>query len=137
MSDFTQENSKKRRPINKGKPAAESLRYSFIFILVILSNGTTFNLTHVMTYPITECLLCITHSAGSGLKTERAATGWGSKRHCLHAVELSQRSGKPCANCVDSSRPQCGTDYRFLGKPAMRTRWVAVNAPNKSGRGRD
>ena len=29
----------------------------------------------------------------------------GSKRHCLHAVELSQRSGKLCANCVDHSRP--------------------------------
>ena len=26
-----------------------------------------------------------------------------SKRHSLHAVELSQRSGKPCANCVDPS----------------------------------
>ena len=28
-----------------------------------------------------------------------------SKRHGLHAVELSQRSGKPCANCVDPTRP--------------------------------
>ena len=38
----------------------------------------------------------------------------GSKRHSLHAVELSQRSGKPCANCVDPSGPQqWEPDYRF------------------------
>ena len=29
-----------------------------------------------------------------------------SKRHRLHAVEVSQRSGKPCANFVDPTRPQ-------------------------------
>ena len=30
-------------------------------------------------------------------------------------MELSQQSGKPCANCVDPSRPrQWGPDYRFL-----------------------
>ena len=36
----------------------------------------------------------------------------------LHAVKLSQRSGKPCANCVDPSRPhQWGPDYRFWASP--------------------
>ena len=41
----------------------------------------------------------------------------GSKRHRLHAVELPQRSGKPCTNCVDRSRPQqWGTNYRFGGQ---------------------
>ena len=72
VSNFAQENSKKRRPIAKGKPAAESLRDIFIRILVILSNSTTFNLRHVMTFPITEYPLCITHSDGSGLKTEKS-----------------------------------------------------------------
>ena len=39
---------------------------------------------------------------------------WISKRHSLHAVELSQRSDKPCANCVGPSRPpQWVPDYRF------------------------
>ena len=74
VSNVAQENSKKRRPIAKGKPAAESLRYIFIRILVILSNSTTFNLRHVMTFPITEYPLCITHSDGSGLKTEEQVT---------------------------------------------------------------
>ena len=41
-------------------------------ILVILSNSTTFKLRHVMTFPITEYPLCITHSNGSELKTEKS-----------------------------------------------------------------
>ena len=36
VSNFAQENSKKRHPIAKGKPVAESLRDIFIRILVIL-----------------------------------------------------------------------------------------------------
>ena len=55
----------------------------------------------------------------------------GSKRHSLHAVELSQRSGKPCANCVDLFPPPAmGARLPFLVKPAMRTRWMAGNAPH-------
>ena len=39
----------------------------------------------------------------------------GSKRHSLHAVELSQRSGKLCANCVEPSRPPAmGARLRFV-----------------------
>ena len=49
----------------------------------------------------------------------------GSKRHSLHAVELSQWSVKPCATCVD---PFCHSNwcpiYRFWGKPVMRTSWM-------------
>ena len=64
--------------------------------------------------------------------SSREPNGGCSKRHNLHAVDLSQRSGKPCANCVDPSRPQqWGPGYRFLDKPAMRTRWMAGNAPHK------
>ena len=53
------------------KPAAESLTDIFILILVILLNSTAFNFRHVMTFPITEYPLCITHSDGSGLMTEK------------------------------------------------------------------
>ena len=70
MFNFAQETSKKTRPIAKGKPAAESITYILIPILVILSNSTTFN--HVMTFPITEYPLCITHSDGSEIKTENS-----------------------------------------------------------------
>ena len=49
----------------------------------------------------------------------------GSKRHCIHAVELS---GKPCANCVDLSRPQqWGPDYRFWAiRPCGPAGWLAM-----------
>ena len=47
----------------------------------------------------------------------------GTKRHSIHAVELSERSGKPCANCVDPSRPSNGSPITvFLGKPG----WLAM-----------
>ena len=40
---------------------------------------------------------------------------------------------KPCENCVDPSRPQQWVpDYRVLGKPVMRTRWMAGTTPHKS-----
>ena len=38
-----------------------------------------------------------------------------------------------CANCVEPPRPNGGTIYRFLGMPAMRTRWMAGAAAHKSG----
>ena len=44
-------------------------------------------------------------------------------------LELSQRSGKPCANCVDPSRPQqWGTDYRFFwaSRPCGPAGWLAM-----------
>ena len=65
VSNVAQENSK------KGKPAAETCQIYFIRILVIISNSTPFNLRYVMIFPITENPLCITHSGGSGLKTEK------------------------------------------------------------------
>ena len=49
------------------------------------------------------CTHTLTAVATGGL--DDVTTG-GSKRHRLHAVELSQRSGKPCANCVDLSHSQ-------------------------------
>ena len=44
------------------------------------------------------------HYLNSGKNYERQDdTSYDSKRHSLHAVELSQQSDKPCANCVDPS----------------------------------
>ena len=62
----------------------------------------------------------------------------GSKRHSLHAVELSQWYGKPCANCVYPSRPRNGGPTTAMGasRPCG-PRWMAGNAPHKSGKGRD
>ena len=43
-----------------------------------------------------------------------------------------------CKLCLPPSRPkQWVPDYRVFGKPAMRTRWMADNAPQKSERCRD
>ena len=44
---------------------------------------------------------------------------------------------EPCAICVYSSRPNNGGQITFLGKPGMRTRCMAGNAPHKSSRCRD
>ena len=55
----------------------------------------------------------------------------GSKQHSLQAVTADTNC---CANCVETPAPSNeGPIYRFLGKPAMRTRWMAGAAPNKSG----
>ena len=72
VCNFAQEALKKRHPIAKQKSMAESLRDVFIHILVIISEKTTFNLRHVMTFPITEYPLSITHSDGSGIKTDKS-----------------------------------------------------------------
>ncbi|KAJ8031889.1 hypothetical protein HOLleu_25241 [Holothuria leucospilota] len=72
VSNFAQENVKKRSTTAKAKSAAESLRDVFIRLLVIISDKTPFNLRHVMTFPVTEFPLSITHSDGSGLKTDKS-----------------------------------------------------------------
>ena len=71
VSNFAQENLKKKQPTAQMKSAAESLRDVFIRILVILSEKTTFDLRHIMAFPITPYPLSITHSDGTGLKTNK------------------------------------------------------------------
>ena len=136
VSNFAQENSKKRRPIAKGKPAAESLRDIFIRILVILSNSTTFNLRHVMTFPITEYRLCIIHSDVSGLKTEKdnllnkleELQDGSSKRPSLTSGGAVTADTICCANCVEPSRPrQWVPIYRFWACRSCRPAgWLAL-----------
>lgn len=72
VCNFTMENVKKKRPAAKGKSKADGLREAFIRILVIISEKTSFNLRHVMTFPITEYPLSITHADGTGLKTHKS-----------------------------------------------------------------
>ena len=58
----------------------------------------------------------------------------GSKRHSLQVVELSQQTRT--AEQIVSNPPapsNGGPIYRFLGMPAMRTRWMAGAAAHKSG----
>ena len=58
----------------------------------------------------------------------------GSKRHSLQAVELSQRTQAAVQIVSNLPAPSNGGPiYRFLGMPAMRTRWMAGAAAHKSG----
>ena len=61
---------------------------------------------------------------------------WGSisKRHSLQAVELSQWFQAAVQIVSNLPAPSNGAPiYRFLGMPAMRTRWMAGAAAHKSG----
>ena len=58
----------------------------------------------------------------------------GSKRHSLQAVELSQWFQAAVQIVSNLPAPSNGGPiYRFLGMPAMRTRWMAGAATHKSG----
>ena len=62
------------------------------------------------------------------------ARGGGSKRHSVQAVKLSQRFWQTDVHLVSiPAAPNHGCPiYRFLGKLAMQTRWMAGTAPHKS-----
>ena len=57
---------------------------------------------------------------------EMESNEWGSKRHSLQAVELSQRTQVAVQLVSNLPAP-------FLGMPAMRTRWMAGASAHKSG----
>ena len=58
----------------------------------------------------------------------------GSKRHSLQVVELSQQTRTAVQSVSNPPAPSNGGPiYRFLGMPAMRTRWMAGAAAHKSG----
>ena len=58
----------------------------------------------------------------------------GSKRHSLQVVELSQRTQAAVQIVSNLPAPSNGGPiYRFLGKPVMRTRWMAGAVAHKSG----
>ena len=58
----------------------------------------------------------------------------GSKRHSLQTVELSQRTQAAVQIVSNLHAPSNGGPiYRFLGMPAMRTRWMAGTVAHKSG----
>ena len=60
--------------------------------------------------------------------------GIGSKRHSLQVVELSQQTRTAVQIVSNPPAPSNGGPiYRFLGMPAMRTRWMAGAAAHKSG----
>ena len=56
------------------------------------------------------------------------------KRHSLQVVELSQQTRTAVQIVSNPTAPSNGGPiYRFLGMPAMRTRWMAGAAAHKSG----
>ena len=58
----------------------------------------------------------------------------GSKRHSLQAVELPQRTQAAVQIVSNLPAPSNGGPiYRFLGMPAMRTRWMSGAVAHKSG----
>ena len=57
-----------------------------------------------------------------------------TKRHSLQVVELSQHTRTAVQIVSNPPAPSNGGPiYRFLGMPAMRTRWTAGAAAHKSG----
>ena len=71
------------------------------------------------------CLVCTREPKGEITQLER---------HSLQTVELSHRSQNAVQIVSNLPVPNNGNPiYRFLGKPAMRTRWMADAAPHKSG----
>ena len=59
----------------------------------------------------------------------------GSKRHSLQVVELLSQQTRTAVQIVSNppAPSNGGPIYRFLGMPAMRTRWMAGAAAHKSG----
>ena len=61
-------------------------------------------------------------------------SGVRSKRHSPQVVELSQQTRTAVQIVSNPPAPSNGGPiYRFLGMPAMRTRWMAGAAAHKSG----
>lgn len=64
---------KKTQGVQDTITSAESLRDTFIRIIVVVSEKTTFDLRHVLEYPITPYPLSLAHSDGAHLKTAKSA----------------------------------------------------------------
>lgn len=77
VNNFGSENEKKIKKKTQGVQdtitSAESLRDTFIRIIVVVSEKTTFDLRHVLEYPITPYPLSLAHSDGAHLKTAKSA----------------------------------------------------------------
>ena len=74
------------------------------------------------------------HSSIEHLLTTLDTLIQGSKRHSLQVVELSQQTRTAVQIVSNPPAPSNGGPiYRFLGMPAMRTRWMAGAAAHKSG----
>ena len=72
---------------------------------------------------------CVLQDLQFGLGCKRRLNGRGSKRHSLHAVELSLRSGKPCAKlCRPLPLPAMWARLPFSwgGLPCGPAGWLAM-----------
>ena len=78
-------------------------------------------------FAIVICLMLL-------MMVEGRSVVWGSKRHSLQTVDLSQRTKAAGQIVLNLPTPSNGgPDLPFLGMPAMRTRWMAGAAAHKSG----
>lgn len=68
------ENKKKKKTqgLHNVISSAESLRDTFIRIIIVLSENTSFDLRHVIKYPITLYPLSLAHADGAHLKTAKS-----------------------------------------------------------------
>ena len=110
--------------INVGRSLANNINSNVDPMLYVQRHTNNMNIPEVIEFEIKN----ITQD----LKTRQLATMnylHGSKRHSLQAVELSQWF--QAAVQIVSNLP--APIYRFLGMPAMRTRWMAGAAAHKSG----
>ena len=83
VANFAAENAKKKNQIKtRGKHATDSQRDAFIRLLVAISKATSFDLSHIMTFPITQYPLAIAHSDGLMIKTDKSML--------LHSLEKKQ-----------------------------------------------
>ena len=82
----------------------------------------------------TSCVPPLVRSFSELLNGEEDHRTIGSKRHSLQAVELSQQTQAAVQIVSNLPAPSNGGQiYRFLGMPAMRTRWMAGAVAHKSG----
>ena len=83
---------------------------------------------------ILSAVICVICSLLMFVSDASGEYGSWSKRHSLQAVELSQRTQAAVQIVSNLPAPRNGGPiYRFLGMPAMRTRWMAGAAAHKSG----
>ena len=76
VQNFAAENVKKRVKLpasHHSKTSAESLRDMFIRMIVVIAHRTSFDLRKVLTYPIINHPLSLTHSDGTLVKTSKSA----------------------------------------------------------------
>ena len=117
--------------VGKLKPHKDDGKYGFKSDHLINGTNKLFTVFSIMFNAIVVYLMQVKHlTKYIGDDYSR----FGSKRHSLQAVKLSQWFEAAVQIVSNLPAPSNGGPiYRFLGMPAMRTRWMAGAAAHKSG----